>query len=87
MVEQGISQADLARKIGCRPSALTALFKPETQQSRLVPKIHRVLGWPPPQKASAGKRDEARQRLERIWQELTPEQRELLLGIGAQMKR
>lgn len=91
MKKQGILPADLARKIACKPSAISYLFGPICQQSRLVPKVHHVLGLPPPPAAQAREpdveRDEARRRLDRIWKELTPEQRELLLGIGAQMKR
>lgn len=87
MKRKGISQADLARAASVMPSAITLIFKPETMQSRLVPAIHKVLGLPPPTTTVVLERDEARVRLEKIWRELTPEQRELLLSLGAQMHR
>jgi transcriptional regulator with XRE-family HTH domain len=87
MKRKGISQADIARAAGVKPSAITNLFKPETKQSRIVPAVHRVLGLPPPNTTAVSERDEVRQRLDKIWRELTPAQRELLLELGASMKR
>lgn len=87
MERQGISQADLARSVGCKSSALTVLFGPETKQSRLVPAIHRALGLSAPVSTSALERDEARSRLERVWHELTPSQREILLSVAEEMRR
>lgn len=87
MERKGISQADLARAAGVMPSAITLLFKAETIQSRLVPAIHKALGLPAPTITAVSERDEARARLDKIWRELTTEQRELLLSLGAQMQR
>lgn len=87
MEKHGVTQADLARQLNVSPGSLTGLFKAETKQSRLVPAIHRALGLAPPPPTRVIERDEARQRLDRIWRELTPEQREILLSVGAQMKR
>jgi transcriptional regulator with XRE-family HTH domain len=87
MLRRGISQADLARTLGVSPGSLTLLFKPETKQSRLVPAIHKALGLTTPTTTRVDERDDLRQRLERIWRDLTPEQREILVSVAAQMKR
>lgn len=42
------SQRDLAARIGASPGAITGLLKPGRSQSRLVLKVHKVLGWPDP---------------------------------------
>jgi len=87
MKRKEISQADLARTLGVSPASLTFLFKPDTKQSRLVPAIHKALGLPTPTTTTVDERDELRQRLEKIWRDLTPEQRDLLVSVAAQMKR
>jgi hypothetical protein len=87
MKRQSISQADLARTLKVSPGSLTLLFKPDTKQSRLVPAIHRALGLTTPTTTRVDERDELRQRLEVIWRDLTQEQREILLSVGAQMRR
>lgn len=48
MRELKIRQADLARELDCTNSSLHALFQPGTNQSRLVPAIHKALKWPSP---------------------------------------
>lgn len=48
MAEKRIRRSQLAKLIGCDPSSITILFRPDTVQSRLVPDIHRVLELPPP---------------------------------------
>lgn len=90
MADKGISRADLAREIDVDPAALTNLFKPWTkktkQQSRLVPKIHKVLGMEPPVQDKDGivaiASDEAFRRLKKIWKNLSDEQREHLIKTG-----
>lgn len=88
---RGISQAELARRIGASPGSITLLFKPDTDQSRLVPAIHRCLELtPPPDNTAVAERSEQteqRREWDKILRELTKEQRELLLGIGRQMRR
>ena len=76
MKREGISQAEMARRIGCKQSALTVLFRAETKQSRLVPMIHRELGRSAPSTVSAP--DEVLQRINRQWPALTKEQRTLV---------
>ncbi len=48
MVRRGISQAELARRIGAAPPTIVLLFKPSTIQSTLVAPIHAALGLEPP---------------------------------------
>jgi len=87
MKRRGISQAELARTLKVSPGSLTLLFKPETKQSRLVPAIHRALGLTTPTTTRVDEHDQLWQRLEAIWRDLTPEQREILVSVGAQMIR
>lgn len=87
MKRREISQADLARTLGVSPASLTFLFKPETKQSRLVPAIHKALGLPTPLTTRVDEGDDLLERLQKIWRDLTQEQRELLLAVAAQMKR
>lgn len=83
MVSKGISRADLARRIGVAPAAMTVLFRPTTKQSRLVPAIHRELGMVETTSAvSAIERDDAFKRLQRIWKALSEKEREHLISTG-----
>ena len=50
MKAQGISRAELSRRIGVSDAAITQLF--DGTQSKLVPKINRVLGFTPPYQSS-----------------------------------
>lgn len=76
MAEAGISRSEMARRVGCKPSALTVLFGPETIQSRLVPAIHRELSRPAPSIVTAS--DEVLRRINRKWPSLSKEQRTLI---------
>ena len=88
MEKKGISQAEMARRIGASPGSLVLLFKPATVQSRLVPAIHKVLGLDPPvQGATVSQRDDAKRRLDRIWNELEDEDRSVLLAIAERVRR
>ncbi len=87
MERKQISQAELARRIGAVPGSLILLFKPETIQSRLVPGIHKALGLEPPTSTTISERDDAKRRLDRVWRELTPEERELVLAVAARFHR
>lgn len=86
--KRGISQAELARRVGASPGSIVLLFKPETVQSRLVPAIHRALGLEPPvQGATISERDDAKRRLDRIWSELDDDDRNALLAIAERVRR
>lgn len=79
----GISQAEMARRIGCKQSALTVLFRPETKQSRLVPLIHRELDRPAPSTVTAP--DEVLRRINRQWPALSKEARALIADLVTQL--
>jgi hypothetical protein len=61
---------------------ISILLGPKTKQSRLVPEVHRVFGWPAP---VAGEivDDELRS----LWAELTEEQRAVVLGLARAFKK
>jgi hypothetical protein len=83
MLEKGISRADLARQIDVDPSAVTVLFKPATKQSRLVPRIHKVLEMADTTApAMAISKDDAFRRLQQVWRKLSKEEREHLITTG-----
>ena len=50
---RGMSQAELARRIGASPGSIVLIFKDETVQTRLVPAIHKALDLDPPASALA----------------------------------
>lgn len=87
MERQEISQAEMSRRIGCAQSALNLLWQPQTVQSRLVPAIHKALGLEAPQTTTISERDDARRRLDRIWRDLSADERELVLTVAAKFKR
>jgi len=72
----GISPAEMSRRIGCTPGALTVLWRPETRESRLVPAIHRELGRPAPSTVTSP--DEILRRINTRWPSLTAEQRAIV---------
>jgi hypothetical protein len=83
MKAAGISPAEMARRLGCDPSAMTVLFRAETKQSRLVPGIHRELGRPPPSTVTTS--DEVLRRINNRWPSLTAEQRALVDSLVEQL--
>jgi hypothetical protein len=49
-LEQGkMTPKQFAKKVGCAQSTMSDLLSENARHSTLVPKIHRVLGWEPPQ--------------------------------------
>lgn len=86
--KRGISQAELARRIGCSPGAITLIFKPATVQSRLVRLIHKVLELqPPPEAATISERNDGKRRLDRIWDAIAPEDRDALLMVAERFQQ
>jgi len=78
-----ITPADLARRIGVSKSAITVLFRSETKQSRLVPKIHKALDMVDETSAvSAVAKDDLLKRFLRAWVDLTQAQREHLIATA-----
>jgi AraC-like DNA-binding protein len=89
MADQKISRAELSRRVGVSDAAITQLFKADTEQSRLVPAINRVLGMPPPTQTS-GEVDGDLAELIEIWKRLDEAARKVLLdmaGVAARSKR
>lgn len=86
MEKRKISQAELARRIGASPGSIVLLFKPETVQSGLVPAIHRVFQLDPPEGTIISERDDPKRRLDRIWNDLSDEKRQLLLQVAAGLR-
>ena len=83
MDAKGISKAELARLVGVTPGAITILFQPKTQQSRLVPKIHKVLEFAATTGATlAIERDDLFKRLTRAWAKLDDAAREQVSSIS-----
>lgn len=83
MKKAGISSAEMARRLGCDPSAISVLWQTKTKQSRLVPGIHRELGRPPPTTVAA--QDELLRRINNRWPSLTKEQRALVDDLVEQL--
>lgn len=83
MRKAGISSSEMARRIGCTPSALTVLWRAETRESRLVPLIHRELGRPAPTTVTAT--DEILRRINSRWPSLNKEQRALVDALVEQL--
>lgn len=83
MAVKGISRSDLARLVGATPGAITVLFKPGTKQSRLVPRIHKVLDLAATQtSAIAVERDDVFRRLLRAWKDLSEDERQKLVEMS-----
>lgn len=83
MEKAGILPAEMARRIGCDPSALTNLWKPKTRESRLVPAIHRELGRPAPSTVTAT--DAILRRINARWSSLSEEQRAIVDALVEQL--
>lgn len=83
MKRAGIGMAEMARRIGCDPSALTVAFRSGTKTSRLREAIHRELGWLPPSMETSN--DEILRRINHRWPSLTEEQRALVDKLVEQL--
>lgn len=83
MKKAGVSQSELARRIGCNRGGVSVLFRPATRMSRLVGPIHEVLGRPPPAPLSAFNED--LHRLNDAWPALTKEQQGMLKTLAEQL--
>ncbi len=86
MDERLVSKADLARELNVAPSAVTQLLsfaEGSPRQSRLVPRIHKILGLVNTTKpADAIERDDAYRRLMASWADLSNEQREEIARLS-----
>jgi lambda repressor-like predicted transcriptional regulator len=86
MEQQGVTRAELSRRVGVSDSAITVLFRPTTAQSRLVPQIHEVLGMSPPVQ-STGEADDDMAELVKLWKDLDKAERKALLGMVGVLRR
>lgn len=76
----GISRAQFARDLGVTPSAITVLFRPATESSRLKAKIHKLFGWLPPEPGEGVPKDEIYSRLMRGWKKLSKSDQTFVLA-------
>ena len=76
MKELGITRADLARSCGVTPSAITTIFQPQTESTRLKTAIHKALGFVAIEATPAVTKEDALRRVTKRWGDLSEEQRE-----------
>ena len=79
MKESGISNSEMGRRLGVSQPAISQMLGPNSRGSRLVPGVHRELGWPPPSSATAP--DELLRRINHQWPSLSRDQREAVLRL------
>jgi hypothetical protein len=77
-----ISQSDMARRLGCLPGTVTAIFLERRTHTRLVASIHKELGKPPPVAVTSF--DEGLHRLIHSWPSLTEQQRAAIAVVLGQ---
>jgi hypothetical protein len=81
MDAMGMNIADLSKAVGFSPSMGSQLLddKAKAKSSKWVPKIHEVLGLPPPQEAQAMTASQVR--WNQLYERLDERDREHMLGI------
>lgn len=52
LVEHGMKQAELARRIKCSPATIVLVLGPDSHTTTLVPAIHKVLGLVAPARST-----------------------------------
>lgn len=86
MKEQGISRAELSRRVRVSDAAITQLFRPSTPTSRLVPLINRALGLTAPTQSS-GEHDSNMAALQELWPDLNDDERKALVVMAGVARR
>lgn len=87
MRARGWSQAELARHVGVTPASISYLLSPsKTWQSKLVPAVHAVFGWPPPA-STVTVGDDDLSTIRQLWSALTPEQKLLVTNLAEQLTK
>ena len=82
LAELEMNQSDLARRIGASTAGVAILMNSRTHQSRLVPAIHRVLGWRPPSTSPESEAvSEDLQRWEKLYHQLDESGRNLVMAM------
>lgn len=82
LAELQMSQAELARRVGCTGAAITNVLR-DNQQSSLIPAIHMALGWdvaPLPETAGSIASADAVDEISSIAREFPPEYRDQALA-------
>lgn len=84
LAELGMTQKQLADKVGCVPSAIAQMLAVEAKESSLKPLVHQALGWPAPSSGPAPDGGAPAglplassdiSELTHLWDAMTPEQR------------
>ena len=85
IVELDMSRSDLARACSVTPATILNVLgredalSPPTTTCRIMPQIHRALGWPPPADAMPQKTvDDLHDRLTRAWPDLDATERAVI---------
>jgi hypothetical protein len=88
MDERRVSKADLARALAVSSTAISDLLGPESKSSRLVPRVHRALGLPPPAPPSTDPRaiDALLAELLDLWPTLDDDDRAMLMSIARRVR-
>jgi transcriptional regulator with XRE-family HTH domain len=92
MEEKGISVHDLSRATGVSETAIYGLLDDAgTRSSRLVEKIHKAIGKPPPASPqqspkTPGERDELLSQLVEAWAWLPAEDKQLLASLAVRAR-
>ena len=81
MEAKRISRAELSRRCKASDAAISILFKPETETSRLVPYVHKALGLPPPAMMPIFL-EEQRAALESVWPNLSEDDKRLIVDTA-----
>lgn len=84
MDDKGITKAELSRMCRASDAAISILFKPDTETSRLVPYVHKALGLPPPAMMPVFL-DQQRAHLEAVWPNLSEDDRRLLVDMAVKI--
>jgi hypothetical protein len=86
IAELGRNQSWLAREVGCAPATITNILR-DNVQSRLVPDIHRALGWEPPglPEDSSDGADPDRDKLLQLYDVMNDAQRSLILRLASEL--
>lgn len=81
MAAKRITRAELSRMCKVSDAAISILFKPETETSRLVPYVHKALGLPPPAMMPIFL-EEQRAHLDAVWPNLSDDDKRLLVDTA-----
>lgn len=87
MRDRGVTRAELSRRVEVSDAAITILFRPDTQMSRLVPRINEVLGISAPVQLIGDVVDEDLEELQALWKRLGKDDRKTLTDMAGVLAR